>query len=97
MVMYKAKLTSKGQITIPAGVRVSMGLRPGERVAFWDGENGEFVVRRVESILEMAGCLAGLQAPKTDAEMNEQLAAYAGELDDAAKSAARAVPDGEAA
>jgi AbrB family looped-hinge helix DNA binding protein len=95
--MYKAKVTSKGQITIPAGVRDAMGLRPGERVVFWEGEDGEFVVRRVGSILEMAGCLAGCEGPKSDAEMNEQLAAYAGALDEATKSAAQAVPDGEAA
>ncbi len=55
MVMHKAKLTSKGQITIPAGVRVSMGLRPGERVAFLDGENGEFVVRRVDPFWKWPG------------------------------------------
>jgi len=95
--MYKATVTSKGQITIPAVVRRAMGLRSGERVAFWEGEDGEFVVRRLGSILEMEGCLAGYKLPKTDAETNELLAAYAGELDEAGKTTPRALPDGEAA
>ena len=95
--MHKAKVTSKGQITIPADVRAAMGLKPGERVVFWGGENGEFIVRRVGSILDLEGCLAGFEAPKTDAEINELLAAHAAELDEATKSNARTMPNGEAA
>jgi AbrB family looped-hinge helix DNA binding protein len=95
--IHKAKVTSKGQITIPAAVRDAMGLRLGERVVFFEGQNGEFILRRVGSIMELAGCLAGLELPKTDAEMNEMIAAYAVELDENTKSSARMMPDGEAA
>ena len=95
--MYKAKVTSKGQITIPVGVRSAMGLRPGEQVAFWEGEDGEFHVRRMGSIMEMEGCLVGLKLPRTDAEMNDLIASYAGEADAATKSGAQAAQAGEAA
>ncbi len=97
-----ATVTSKGQITIPVEVREALKLKPGEKVKFFAGENGEFIVRRVGSIMEMAGCLAGLNLPKTDAEMNQLLVDYAAELDEATKShskqvEAKNVGDGEAA
>ncbi len=95
--MYKAKLTSKGQITLPVEVRNAMGLKPGEKVAFFEGLDGEFTIRRVGSILELEGCLAGLDLPKTDAEMNELLHRRAVELDEATKSGARKASDSEAA
>jgi AbrB family looped-hinge helix DNA binding protein len=95
--MFKAKVTSKGQITIPRQVREAMGLKASEKVVFFEAENGEFIVRRVGSIMEMAGCLAGFEAPKTDEEMNRLLSAYGAELDDATKSGATALRDGEAA
>jgi antitoxin PrlF len=72
--MYKAKMTSKGQITIPVGVRKSLGLKPGEKVAFSEGENGGFILRRVGSIMDLRGILAGFDVPKTDEEMNEAIA-----------------------
>jgi antitoxin PrlF len=95
--IYKAKLTSKGQITLPAGVRTRLGLKPGEKLAFFEGASGEFTLRRVGSIQEMEGCLKGLDLPKTDEEMNRQIAAYLRGLDDATKSGAEARQDGDAA
>jgi AbrB family looped-hinge helix DNA binding protein len=71
--MYKAKITSKGQITIPAGVRKSMGVKPGEKVAFFEGEDGEFILRRVGSIKDLRGCLAGLVPPMTIEEMDKAI------------------------
>ena len=32
--MSKAKLTSKGQVTIPKDVRAQLGLRPGDEIEF---------------------------------------------------------------
>lgn len=71
--MYKAKLTSKGQITIPVEVRKAMGIKPGGRVAFFEGENGEFVLRRMRSIMELEGVLAGLIPPMTVKEMDKAI------------------------
>ncbi len=71
--MYKAKVTSKGQITIPVEVRKAMGIKPGGRVAFFEGENGEFVLRRMRSIMELEGALAGLIPPMTVKEMDRAI------------------------
>jgi AbrB family looped-hinge helix DNA binding protein len=95
--VHKATLTSKGQITIPAGVREALGLAPGDKLAFLESDKGEFRLRRVGSIMEMYGCLAGNDAPKTNSELNELLGEYAAELDDATKSDARPASDSEAA
>ena len=38
--MELAKLTSKGQITIPLAVREGMGLKEGDKVIFFEDENG---------------------------------------------------------
>ena len=95
--MPTATVTSKGQITIPAEVREAMRLKPGEKVIFFPGENGGFIVRRVGSIQDLRGCLAGLELPKTDQEMNDLIYKRAAELDAATKSDAQVVADGEAA
>jgi antitoxin PrlF len=97
--MFKAKVTSKGQITIPQGVRDALGVKPGERVAFLPGQEGEFRLRRVGSIEDLYGCLAGygVEAPKTNRELNDLMATHAAERDEATKSSARRQTDGEAA
>jgi antitoxin PrlF len=96
--MYKAKVTAKGQITLPVEVRNALGVKAGEKVIFFEGPDGEFTVRRVGSIMDLRGCLAGLvDLPKTDEEMNELLHRRAVELDEATKSGARNISDGEAA
>jgi antitoxin PrlF len=46
MVIAQSKLTSQGQISVPAEVRRKLGLVPGS-VLEWDEENGTVVVRRV--------------------------------------------------
>jgi len=44
--MGKAKLTSKGQVTIPKEVRDRMGLRAGDEIEFVR-ENGNYRLQRV--------------------------------------------------
>ena len=98
--MYKAKMTSKGQITLPAPVREALGLKTGQKLAFLAGDNGEFRLRRVGSIMDMYGCLAGLadpDLPKTNAELEELMAEVASELDDATRTGAQPASDSEAA
>jgi AbrB family looped-hinge helix DNA binding protein len=54
--MSEATLTSKGQITIPADIRKSMGLSAGERVVFTRLDDGTTVIRaKTRSILELKG------------------------------------------
>jgi AbrB family looped-hinge helix DNA binding protein len=96
--MPTATVTSKGQITIPVEVREAMGLKPGAKVMFFPNAEGDFVMRvRVGSIMDLRGCLAGFDVPKTDEEMNELLHQRAFELDEATKSGAAQASKGEAA
>lgn len=43
--MPKAKITSKGQITLPKAVRESLGVKPGEEIEFVE-EMGVFHIRK---------------------------------------------------
>jgi AbrB family looped-hinge helix DNA binding protein len=43
--MLTARITSKGQITIPLDIRQKLGLRPGDRVEF-SLENGAIYVQK---------------------------------------------------
>jgi antitoxin PrlF len=44
--MIIAKVTSKGQVTIPKGIREKLGVRPGENVGFEEKE-GVLVIKKV--------------------------------------------------
>jgi len=96
--MPTAKVTTKGQITIPLEVREALGLKPGTKVMIFKDAAGNFILRpRTGSIMDLEGCLAGYDVPKTDEEMNELIHRRAAELDAATKSDARMRSDGEAA
>jgi antitoxin PrlF len=43
-----AKMTSKGQITVPAETRQLLGIKPGDKVAFEQRADGEIFVRKAE-------------------------------------------------
>ncbi len=48
-----AKVTSKGQVTIPVEVRKSLGVKPGDKLRFEQFEDGFRIVRDVdESVFE---------------------------------------------
>jgi AbrB family looped-hinge helix DNA binding protein len=44
------RITIKGQVTIPKGVRDALGLSAGDRVEFTRNVGGEFVVRKAPSL-----------------------------------------------
>ena len=44
--MIHAKVTSKGQITLPAELRAKLRLAPGSRVDFEEQPDGSFKIRR---------------------------------------------------
>ena len=55
----QSRMTSKGQVTVPAELRRELGLEPGDRVEFvW--ENGSVSIRKAESIVRK---LAGSVTP----------------------------------
>jgi antitoxin PrlF len=49
-----AKLTSKGQLTVPKAVREALSLEPGDQVLF-RVEDSRAVMARTKDFLEMAG------------------------------------------
>ena len=54
--MAIATLSSKGQITLPAAARRSLGLHGGDRVTI-EERGGEIVVRRARDFFALKGCL----------------------------------------
>ena len=78
--MHKAKVTSKGQITIPAEVREAMRLQPGDRVDFIRDEDGRFLLfAKNASIRDLKGCVPSLDHVPTIEEINEGIGAAAAE------------------
>jgi AbrB family looped-hinge helix DNA binding protein len=47
-------VTSKGQVTLPVGLRRQLGIEPGDRVMF-DIQDGDLRVRRVASVDSVFG------------------------------------------
>ena len=54
----EAKITSKGQITLPARVRQRLNVRPGDSVMFSEGSDGKIIVRsKAGTLADMRGML----------------------------------------
>lgn len=51
-----AKVTSKGQVTLPKAVREALGVRPGDRLLF-RVVDGHALVARTPDLLELAGSI----------------------------------------
>lgn len=86
---YEAKLTSKGQITIPVEVRDSLCLKAGDRVDFYV-EAGSRVVRIMARNAKMSDLFGVLSLPKgakplTPAAMDEAIGAHLAEKDERIK------------
>jgi AbrB family looped-hinge helix DNA binding protein len=64
-----AKLTSKGQITVPKQVRDKLSLQPGDRVLF-RLEDNRAVLARTEDFLDLAGSVP-VPAGKRGADWKE--------------------------
>ena len=97
--MPSATVTSKGQITIPIQVRTALGLYAGDKVDFYEIENGEYAFRaRTGSIMDLEGCIPKPEHPVSIEEMDRAVLDYAAQLDAATRSDADgSLSDGEAA
>jgi AbrB family looped-hinge helix DNA binding protein len=70
--MSTATVTSKGQITIPAAVRVALGLDAGSRVEFVEIENGQYAfVAATEAVQSLKGMLRKPDATVSVEQMNQ--------------------------
>ena len=72
-----AKITSKGQITIPKKVRDILHLREGGVVVF-EQENDSFVIKPAESLLDYKGYLKGRTRPADVENVRETARTYVG-------------------
>ena len=67
--MSKAKLTSKGQITVPKAVRIKLNLKPGDRVLFTFDDDGAVRIRAANK--DISSLVGILPAPKRAASLEE--------------------------
>lgn len=73
--MATATVTSKGQITIPASVRVSLGLDAGSRVEFVELEQGQYAIVAVtDSVQSLKGMLRKPANAVSIEQMNDVVA-----------------------
>ncbi|WP_308467992.1 AbrB/MazE/SpoVT family DNA-binding domain-containing protein [Rathayibacter soli] len=80
--MSIAKMTSKGQITVPRNVRSELKLVPGSRLQFIsDGAGGFVVTRKRRSVTELKGILKYDGAPKSLEDMEAGIARGAAQPD----------------
>lgn len=69
--MSTATLTSKGQVTIPAKVRVAMGLDTGDRIEFIEMDDGTFtIMAATHSVKELKGMIRKPAKPVSIEDMN---------------------------
>jgi antitoxin PrlF len=76
-----ARITSKGQITIPVRIRAVLGVSPGDRVEFVELEKGQVImVPATRSVRELNGMFRGRRGkPLSIEEMDEVIAKRASE------------------
>ncbi|MEX0838895.1 MAG: AbrB/MazE/SpoVT family DNA-binding domain-containing protein [Parvibaculum sp.] len=66
---YNAKVTSKGQITLPAGMRKALNIHEGDKLVFAQGEDGRFYVEAKTGTLgDLRGIVKGVKAKPGDIE-----------------------------
>ncbi|MGN6469860.1 MAG: AbrB/MazE/SpoVT family DNA-binding domain-containing protein [Rhizobiaceae bacterium] len=68
MMGIEAKITSKGQTTIPAEIRERLGLHTGDRVAFIETQEGFLMIPRNRPAESLFGSLAEYAKPGTTLE-----------------------------
>lgn len=61
----EARISSKGQTTIPAEVREKLGLNTGDRIAFIEIEQGYMIIPRNRPVDVLFGSLAEYAIPDT--------------------------------
>jgi AbrB family looped-hinge helix DNA binding protein len=66
-----AKISSQGQVTIPAEIRRSLGLNGGDKIAFITNEAGEFVLANA-SLLALAKAQKAFEGAAEEAGINSE-------------------------
>jgi antitoxin PrlF len=74
--MATATMTTKGQITIPAIVRASLGLETGSRIEFVEAQNGQYlIVAATSPVQALKGLLRKPRIAISIDNMNQMIAA----------------------
>jgi AbrB family looped-hinge helix DNA binding protein len=74
--MAQATLTSKGQVTIPALVRASMGVGTGDRIEFVEVGKGQYtIISATQSVKVLKGIIGKPARPVSIDEMNAAIGA----------------------
>lgn len=78
--MSAAKLTSKGQITIPKDIRQHLKINQGDKVEFYVGDNGMVIISPVRSdVRKLKGIVPKPDKPVSIEDMNSAIIAGATE------------------
>ena len=62
--MLQAKVTTKGQITLPKAVREQLSIRTGDRIEFSVNEANEEKLRRMQPAGSSGGCARAFLKPQ---------------------------------
>jgi AbrB family looped-hinge helix DNA binding protein len=66
----EAKVTSKGQVTLPIELRTRLDIEPGDRVVFVEQADGTYALRvRSGTFADLRGMLSGKVARSADAQI----------------------------
>jgi antitoxin PrlF len=70
MERVSGKVTSKGQITLPAKVRRRLGVRPGDRIEFIETDTGNVeIVARRKTLADLRGIVPYDGPPLSDEDI----------------------------
>ena len=80
--MTRARVTTRGRITIPIQVRNALGLGRGDRIEFVESAPGQFAIRAAgRSVRELKGLFRGKVRKSVSIEaMNEGIARAASKI-----------------
>jgi len=78
--MSAAKLTSKGQVTIPKDIRQHLKIDQGDKIEFFVGKNGMVIISPIRSdVRKLKGIIPKPNKPISIDDMNEAIIASATE------------------
>ena len=79
--MLKARLTSKGQITVPVALRRQFDLEPGDEILFQIEPGGEVRVHPIKRprLTDLHGCLPATRPFPGTAEVRREVARHVAE------------------
>ena len=83
--MLAAKITSKGQVTIPKNIRQHLKIDQGDKIEFFVGENGVVIISPIKSdVRELKGIIAKPDQAVSIEDMKEAIVAGANRNNDRA-------------